>query len=320
MKKLLILSLLLTLITKPSTQGRVARLKEAPEVFNLGGTLVIAIPTKDGLLLCGDNAISDGKGTLVKDDFVKVYQIEDKGVYSATGNFILQHNRNTFLHDETRIDFDLFAYLEKFFSYDFDFSQAASWNDLRESIVKSLYKMKPNILRAHFPPTPTNRHHVFRIAFFYLDNQQNIKGKIFNYTFNTKAMQFYSDVTSLSPEQFHSSLPIMMGVPEVADEIKSGTDKRFDDLRANKELRAFIAGTVPVSKLTAKKALKFSKYLIKLTSEKIALLQPNSRVSPTSDCALLSPKTGVTWLSQDRRKPPSTVKHHSFMTGSVSSF
>lgn len=261
----------------------------------LGGTYVIATSTREGVVICADKRLSTEAHVPVTDGFVKIRQIGQQGIYSATGHFILTHKRNISFLNPTFIDFDLFSHIDDYFRNQNTVKLEDAWAILGKDIANSLQKIEPEVLNVLFPPKSEERTFIFQTLFCYFDQQHNLKGEFLSCTLDQRERRFYVTLTPLPDKQFHTSLPMTMGATAVYLEILSGTDKRFNDLRADKSLKAFVSGTIPINKMTADKAALLSKRLIQLTSERVHLLDPVSQVSPNSDCALLSYKQGVKW-------------------------
>jgi len=75
-----------------------------------------------------------------------------------------------------------------------------------------------------------------------------------------------------SEEGLKGLSPPVMGNTAVPDEIKSGHDKRFEDLRADPVLSRFYSSKAIREKVTVKQALTFAKKLIQVTSERTHLI------------------------------------------------
>ena len=267
-----------------------------------GGTLIVVSPNKDGILMCGDKRLSTGTNIKVGDEFNKVRPIGKQGLYAATGHFIMTHKITFPTYSRDYIDFELYETIDHYFQV----TQLENMDDnlkrLGQVIVNKLQKIDPAIVNLSFPFNSTvENQFVFQTIFIYVDHNRVIRGKLFICSFNTLTKNFTLNCSDIPAERLFNSLPITMGGTQVYTEILSGSDKRFEDLRADKRLKQFAAGLIPLEKLTAIEATYLSRMLIKVTSARGQLLDPNTQVSPTSDCALLSSSGTINWVSSSTR-------------------
>lgn len=264
----------------------------------MGGTIVVMTPTKDGVLLCGDNRVSTETGLPASNTFIKVRSVGQQGLYAATGSFYLARSVG-YPPREDLIDFALYESIASYFQINGQDITEATIAGLGRELVNRLQGMDPKALNPHYPLGRARQDgFVFQALFIFVDERGGFRGKILHCAIISTTQRFRVRMIDLPTERFHTSLPLIMGGTAVYNEIISGTDQRFEDARADKRFKQIMSGTVPVKKLTAKEALRAARRLVELTSERVHFIDPKTHVSRTSDCALLSNKGKIKWLPQ----------------------
>src|SRR5262249_17823124 len=105
---------------------------------------------------------------------------------------------------------------------------------------------------------------------------------------------------SENPATFKLGRAFAWGSVEVFDELRNGSDSRFESFRNDPQIKRLVSNNPPVDEVEADEAAIVARSIIKLTSENLALLAPNKRdVGTTSDCALITKADGFKWLHQD---------------------
>ncbi|HEV2201800.1 MAG TPA: hypothetical protein VGR73_18425 [Bryobacteraceae bacterium] len=267
------------------------------------GTIIIAVGTRDGLLVCEDRRLtvksSDGRVTTA--DGNKAQQLGKFGVYAITGD-VSGGLMNIFGRSITT--FDLASAIPSFFArHDvqrFDEPMALEFEaDLRDQLTR-----KPAD-PAHPAQGPRARTEVLLywmdqagVTHLYIvditDALSDTKGaatpgNVSVADLETAAPHPVGNFVSLS--SFRTSKPLVRGKGAIGyAAIAAGTDSRFEDLRQDDELKPFLSKFTEAESVDPIAAVRSIKKLIREISNRQDSLNPDGLdVGPVSDCFLGTP-------------------------------
>ncbi len=144
---------------------------------------------------------------------------------------------------------------------------------------------------AYFQPDGT----VYTLRLYYLEASGAVQ--ISEIIFKRTAVSVFGDTYSTFVRHLTGAelrVAHALGNTEVMTELKSGTDRRFDDVRNKRLLRQFQSGVDP-SRVSLDDGLQFAQLMIRVTHERYSLLFPSKPVlvGSTCDCLVAAPKTGI---------------------------
>lgn len=243
------------------------------------GTIVVAVPVNNGLVVCADKRLFNAQSAAYSDDNTKIRRADKNALFVAT-NTIGFYDPN----DQT-MAFSAFDVTERFVATHKLSEGKQFWDGLKREINAALREYFAKRTFAEWPDSDrASNNLLFNLIFYVTDN-----GRAFSYTVRV----FYEKAKT--PRIFISD--------PVKEEIR--TTKLAGK---GKEVMQFIARTPAVSndpmiirfgdaRLDAKTtaatdATAFARKLVRVTSSGV----PESHVSPGSDCALLDYQTGFRWI------------------------
>lgn len=272
-------------------------------IVGASGTLVVGLSTKRGLLVCADKRTYDYlRGDL--DAEVKITELTPQAVSTSTGTGTFydiltdrltnqQSLRLAFNADEVTRDY----FLKNEFNDMKEFWQGLA-QALIEQFEKFLYARPYNFWPESGNP-PDNA--LFQLGIFYLDKSKSPAASYIRFCYikdRTPIIKIYK--VDEPKDSFSLVKPMMLGNTAVYNELMSGRDQRFDDIRSDKLISYFLKDRPPVKTVTVETALDFARRFIKLTSERTHLIENSAfHVGPTTDCILLGYKDGLKWLGKN---------------------
>lgn len=297
--RLIVAVALLTLFPLSST----GQTMQEPEQLNVSGTLIVGLATKEGLLICADKRTYDPlRGAL--DTEVKIVELTPTAVFAWTGIPVFYEILSDRTPDQpslrvafSAVDVVKGYFLNNRFSNTNDFWRGLSLA-LKEQFEKFLYAWP----FTSWPETgnpPDNA--LFQLAFFYTDSA-NVPGAVLIRLCYEKSIppSISTSKSEIQRSSFTEVRPIILGDTAVYDEVLSGKDKRFDDIRHDKLMSRFLTDRPPIQTVSVNAALDFARKFIKTTSERAHLIESTPfHVGPTTDCGLLGYKNGFKWLGRD---------------------
>ncbi|MBI4258865.1 MAG: hypothetical protein HY619_07905 [Thaumarchaeota archaeon] len=265
------------------------------------GTLVVALATEDGLVVCADKRTYDYmRGDL--DNAVKIRKLGPAALLSSTGSptfYDIVTNRLSG-QQSLRLAFDADAVAAEYFvTHEFNNSEPF-WKGLAGRLVSAFQAYVGARPFAYWPETgnpPDNA--LFQLAIFFLDDSKHLQATFvrFGYIKVSPPSITVSAIHEL-PTTFERVKPMVLGNLAVWEELKLGDDKRFNDIRSEAQLMRFVRDKPAVNTVTTNAALTFAHRLITVTSQRTHLLENTTfHVGPTTDCALLSKRDGFQWLN-----------------------
>jgi hypothetical protein len=250
-----------------------------------GGTMVVAVRFKDGLVVCADKRSHlDGPGLPkenYRDDDVKITLVKETGGFVTAGFPILERSDGVRVFDADRVIGDHFR--EVGFAHFDQLAQRAEDAFRNYVLSKDPAERPPTQWREGQPV-------FFRaIVFFHGRKSIDLYDLELQYT-NADPPVVHSTVQNRSHDRLRAYGTLVL------KEIMGGKDKRFADLRKDDVLTSALrAGSA--SQVSEAQAISFAKKSIAVTSERIGLLDESLVTSfgPTSDCAVARRGTSIEW-------------------------
>ena len=256
-------------------------LAQTPRV---GGTLVVAVPVQEGLVVCSDKRLYNDTTNTFTDTYVKIHQVNSGALFVAT-------HTTGFLDATTgKMAFDIFDITEKFVSKN-DFKPSpAYWDSLKKEIRDQLLAYLSPRKYSDWPATDTaNNKLLFNLVFYAVDGKT---------------------ARSYSMSVFYEKAPTpVIYIPNVsAEEVKTpkllgkGKDviallARNPKLSSDPSFLRFDQYSFAPGKTSVSDAVDFARKLFEITNTSL----PQARVGKTYDCALLGYQTGFRWLDNTGR-------------------
>lgn len=253
----------------------------------LDGTLVIAVPVAEGLVVCADKRLYNIDTGAFEDDNVKIRKAGDKALFTAT-NVVGFYDRKS-----RKIAFDAFAVTENYLAKHPFANDKKFWDGLKQEIRERLVTYLSGQPYESWPETDrANRGLLFNLIFYSAaDNRaQSHSLRVFYEKKRTPV------ITILDPVSETVRFPKLSG---------KGRDVMAylarNSSAAAPEVLKFDESVFNLQATTARDAVAFAKRLFPLTSTNV----PQARVSPTFDCAMIQYQNGFQWLrpSDDRARP-----------------
>lgn len=245
---------------------------------SLRGTLVVAVPARDGLVVCSDKRLFNADAGTYTDNNVKIRKVDNYTLFVAT-------NTIGFYDQKARkMAFDAFAVTSGYATQNKFSPDTKFWEGLKREIsnqLRSYFAARPY---AEWPASDRrNANLLFNLIFYTVrDNRAwSHSIKVYYEKARTPVIQVSGPITEevkttkLSGKgrevmTFLARNPIVAGDPAV---------QKFDESRFS------------VQTTTESDAVEFARKLIRLTSSGV----PQANVSPSSDCAMVDHTTGFRW-------------------------
>lgn len=254
-------------------------------------TIIIAVGTKDGLLVCEDRRVTtrSGNGQVSFADAQKAQQIGKFGFFTVAGDL---SGRMTNFFGQTITTFDILAEIPAFFKTH-DIQQ---FNE--RTALEFEAHLRDQLIRKPVNPTKTSQgsRAQTEVMLYWMDQA----GQTHLYVVDMASALDSSGQppTASSPlplvghfiplAVFSTSRPRVTGRGLLGyNAILSGTDPNLDDLRRDEELKPFLTNFVDAASVDSITAARALKKLIRGISENQKAVQPDGLdVGPTSDCFL----------------------------------
>jgi hypothetical protein len=243
-------------------------------------TIIIAVGTRDGLLVCEDRRLTamTSAGKVSYSDAAKAQQIGKFGFFAVTGE-VSATVTNVF--GQSYATFDILSDIPSFFAsrdiQQFNEQMAVEF----EAYLRDRLNKKPvNPTRKSQGPRALTEVLLYwtdqsgRTRFYAVDITEGL--------LDEKMGQF------ISLNAFATSKPVVRGKGVLGyNAIVAGTDPSLDDLRRDEELKPFLSDFVDASSVDSIAATRSIKKLIRVISERQDSISPDGlSVGPASDCFL----------------------------------
>jgi hypothetical protein len=248
-------------------------------VQTLSGTLVVAIPVREGLVACSDKrAFNDQTGTF-NDNFVKIRKVNSKTLFVAT-------NTIGFLDKTTgKMEFDVFE-ITAAYAAKHDFNNGKQfWDGLKKEIRKQLLAYLAKRKFKDWPETDVANKKLLFNLIFYSTSKESVR----SYTLRVFYEKARTPVVYI-PDMISQDVKL----PQLSGKGKDVMDylARNPSLAQDPSILRFDQAHYDIQKITIVDAVNFAKKLFSTANTAI----PQARVSATYDCALLSYQNGFQWI------------------------
>jgi len=246
----------------------------------VGGTLVVAVPVQEGLVVCSDKRLYNETTETYRDDFVKIHKVGVSALFVAT-------HTTGFLDKTTgKIEFNVFDITDQFAKQHSVAAGREFWDGLKKEIQDQLLQYLSKRKYEDWPATDTrNNKLLFNLVFYAIDEKS---------------------IRSYSMSVFYEKAPTpMIYIPDVVSEFVktpklSGKGKEVMTYLARDPLAArdpfilrFDESRFDIAKTSVIDAIDFAERLFVLTNSAL----PQAEVSANHDCALLSYQKGFQWIN-----------------------
>lgn len=262
--------------------------------FAIRGTIVVAVATKEGLLIAADRRTSDPVYGIL-DNKTKIIRLLRTAAFSSTGTSRF-HFRDKASGEDQGNAFDADEIVANYF-YNINFENTDDfWRGLTRTLRNDFEDFLDHMAYDNWPESGDIAHHngLFQLVFFYVDKNSVISTDIeFGYL-KGKPPTIRFRKGHYPPESFKRVDPYVAGNIDVFFQVRDGTDERFDEMRNDQSVMRLWKGRPDVATVSVEDAEAFCQKLIKVTSE------CDSFVGQTYDAAILNRKDGFRWLSQNK--------------------
>jgi hypothetical protein len=264
-------------------------------------TIVIAIPCKEGLVICADQKLSMLVGDSILHDAVKIQRLGTHAAFGVVGNSIFYDpfNPSKVLYSAENVVKEFFVGKKYISDY---------WPQFAKILSKSFISYLENLPTTYIVlsgPSPGNI--IFHIAFWYLKSDGRLGACTFSLEFIREIGLVQAFKLEESDQTFEIGRAFAWGNIRLFDEIKNGSDGRFEELRNDPELSRLLVEDPAASEVTLEEALSTANKFIRISRSMTAMLEPIKEapnVEEKTDCAIISPHTGFKWLSENPSSSP----------------
>jgi hypothetical protein len=261
----------------------------------LHGTLVVAVPYREGLVICADRRThSKEKGDT--DSTKKIIQLDDKSLFASTGtvgivetatqNFIVTSQQEFFFVKEFVLEYFKDRKVE-----------TANWDKF-----KTYLELKVATYFARFKPlnlqdtTDPQGEVLFQVVFFNAVEKKKIQGALVKFNYRKQADKFTGEamVETYEEGRFDQAFPLAYGNAEVILAALQG-DNRFSDVMLNPIAKRFFANPLSLT-VSQSEAQELATFLMSVSEKRVRQINPKANIGTTTDWALLLYKDGFKWL------------------------
>ncbi|MEP6848408.1 MAG: hypothetical protein ABI999_06100 [Acidobacteriota bacterium] len=244
------------------------------------GTLVVAVPVNDGLVVCADKRLfNDATGTF-DDTFIKVRKVNSDTLFVAT-NTIGFLNRST-----GKMEFDAFEITSNYAKKHAFNGGQIFWDGLKAEIKKQMLAYLDKRKYADWPATDAaNNRLLFNLVFYSVGSDRRIRSYSVR-VFYEKAQTPVVDIPEVIAEEVRT--------PQLTGKGKSVMAylSLHPELVHDPAIGRFDESIFDVKKTTPLDAVNFASKLFLLTNSAL----PGAEVSSTHDCAMLGYQSGFQWI------------------------
>jgi len=239
----------------------------------------VAVPVKEGLVVCTDKRLFNDETRTFTDTSVKIRKVDDNALFVAT------HTVGFFDSRSGKMEFDVFEITTKYVEKHDPGAGKPFWDGLKKEITDQLHTYFAKRKFAEWPESDKeNSNLVFNLLFYSIKE---------NRAWSHTVKVFYEKARS----------PIILVTDPITEEVRTpklgGKGKELLDYLARNPniardplIARFGQVNFNVQETAATDAESFARRLFALTSTAI----PQARVSSSFDCALLGYQSGFRWL------------------------
>jgi hypothetical protein len=247
----------------------------------VSGTLVVAVPVREGLVACSDKRAFNHGTLTFNDDLVKIHKVNTRTLYVAT-------NTIGFLDPRTgKVTFDVFGITSAYLARHEFVAEKQFWEGLKNETRKQLLAFLGTQSFKDQPETDiANNRLLFNLIFYSIsdDRVRSYSFRVF-YEKSRSPIVYIPDVVS---EEVRT--------PKLSGKGKDVIDYLASDpmLGGDPSILRFDQRNFDIQKTTASDAVSFARRLFVLANTGV----PRANVSAAHDCALLSYQSGFQWINE----------------------
>ena len=238
------------------------------------GSLVVAIPSRDGLIICADKRRIIGDQ--VEDNFSKLFLIRPGLALAVTGY-------PTFFY-KGQVEFDAFDISKRVLR------QSTSSADVQGYVADLAERLRSEFeteAKSYDPADPLKdnppTYVLFQVGIFSLRSDQKPNLSLIQIEYH-KPSTVTTNVVQQGPETFEKLGITALGDAQLVRELKEGHDPTFDHLRNDPSFMRFINSTVPAREESAASVESFANRFIQEAHK------TSSKIGPTCECVHLTPR------------------------------
>ena len=253
----------------------------------VGGTLVVAVPVQQGLVVCSDKRLYNDTAGTYRDDYVKIHQVGQNALFVAT-------HTTGFLNKATgKMDFDIFDVTSRYVAQHPFVPDQHFWDGLKKDIHDQLVQYLSKLSYVDQPETDiANNKLLFNLVFYSVagSTAHSYSMSVFYEKARTPII-FTPGVVSetvRTPKLLGKGKDMMVYLSNSASLSRDPSILRFDE------------SNFSVTRTSVADAVDFAKQLFVMTNTAL----PKAEVSATYDCALLDNQNGFRWLTETGQTRP----------------
>lgn len=247
---------------------------------DIRGTLVVAVPVSQGLVVCADKRLYNTEAGTFTDNNVKIRKVDNNSLFVAT-NTIGFYDRQT-----RTMAFDAFEIATNYVAKNKYSTGKPFWNGLKKEINDHLRAYFAKRKFAEWPESDrANNHLLFNLVFYSVRDGRAFSQtlRVFYEKKQTPVIYIPDPVSEQvrTPKLTGKGREVMAFLARNPTAASDPAIQRFDETRFDPR------------NTTQADAVEFSRKLFQLTSTGA----PQANVSPTFDCALLDHAAGFKFIT-----------------------
>lgn len=268
------------------------------------GTLIVAIPCDEGLVVCADKKMRIVGGRNQVLEVVKVTQLGSHAAFGLVGNPVFYNPQRPY--NEL---FNAGTVVKRFYSSMDTRIIQQTWDDLVPTIQERFSRFLSGLTFEQAPPSgPPPDNYLFHLPFWYVNQDGQLGATTISLAYVKERGMSQLFKMDEQPRAFETGRAFSWGSIEVFNELKQGNDARFEELRNEPGIRRLLNEDPPAAEVEVEEAFRVAKRLIEITSENMDLLTPGKQdVGTRTDGALISRTEGFKWLNGNDSAASPTV-------------
>jgi hypothetical protein len=257
------------------------------------GTTITHLMSKDGMVFCADRRVLvNGKPS---DFLTKLRLLGTRAGFACAGT--TRHLSPMGRYPE----FDAYTVVSQFVAEHRLGDFRSFLPQLGDFLMRRFDDTVTGMLRIGEPLPPEDPDHIhFRVLVFRMTENHMPEMGMVQVTYMIGPNLFINNgYGSIDGSEFETSQFFVLGSGgKVAEELKSGHDKKYDELRSLPVVRRYLAGKQELSKVDRFTAEKASRSLIRIISQHVRDFEGVDDVSPDCNCLLVPFRGDAKWLDQ----------------------
>lgn len=251
-----------------------------------GGTLIIPVPCAEGIVVCGDKRENDDLNG-VSDDRLKAHDVPGPAIFTHYGDTSLITKTGGLVYDGAAT---ALAFLTE---NKIGFDDPAIWEAIAGAIKKPYREMMADLETPMRPPNNLG----FNLAFFWVSSGR-LKGALLECIYGALTIRV-AGPHIVQPPSLLGEKPMALGNTDVYNELRTGNDPQFGELRKEPLFVRFFKGSLATG-TSREDARSYAKKLVGVSSKYNHLVgRKLDDISPTVDCLLLKLDGLLVWLDEN---------------------